>query len=477
MIAVAPDSSLNARPAARPSAIARPAFAASLLAILGGQAACAAIALLTEICYARFLGPAPRGLISLCLMSIAFGTLLGGLGGEGTIVFWSSRTRDSDRSWLPAVIFWGLLGCLAATTLWILAYWRFQLPFLRGISPYSARLVLASIPVATLFAYTMALLSGAERFRLRSTCAFLRQLSGIAGFLVFLLFVGKNVETALWGNLLGILVGGLVALALLRETLRGFWKIGSALDSLKPTLSYGLRGHIGNLATFFTYRFDVFIVNYFLPPAQLGFYALAVVVSEVLWQIPQATASALFPRTARTQQDKPERFTCFVVRQVLLITCLGALLLALTCPLAIPLIFGRRFIPSIPAILWILPGTVALSLGKVAAADLAGRGKNGYSSIFALACFVITIALDWILIPRMGIIGAALASSIAYFANSLLLLLALRHELRVTWKDLLLPTQNDFSAYGNAWMRAKSSFTAFKDRRISLAAGFSLLTK
>ncbi|MBZ5502960.1 MAG: oligosaccharide flippase family protein [Acidobacteriia bacterium] len=457
---------------------AKPTFVSSLANIISGQIACALVALLTEVTYARFLGPALRGLISLCLMSVGFGTLIGGLGGEGSIVFWSSRKNHADSFWLPAVVLWGMLGALLASALWVLAYWGLRLPFLRGISPASAGLVLANLPAAILFSYAMALLTGAEEFRMRSGIALLRQVVGFLGYLLFLLFAGRSAEAALWGYLIGLLTAGLAVIVLERRKLRGFWRIGAASHNLKPTLLYGLRGHVGNLATFFTYRLDVFVVNYFLPTAQLGFYALGVVISESLWQIPQAAASALFPRTARTQErdaQEASRFTCFVLRQVLLIACFCGLLLAALSPFAIPLIFGARFKSSVSVLLWILPGTIALSLGKVACSDLAGRGKNGYSSVFALICFAITIGLDWFLIPRMGILGAALASSVAYFVDAVLILTALRYELRVTWKDLLVPTAEEFVSYRSAWNRVTASVRSSIPRKTELPAGlFSL---
>lgn len=435
-----------------------PFFTHSLYAILGGQAASGALALLIEVAYARLLGPAARGGISLCMMSIAFGNLIGGLGGEGTIVYWASRSRNAQSSWLAAVAVWGFLGCLAATILWDLAFWHFRLGVLRGLSDASARAVMVSISAAILFSYAMALASGTEQFRLRSVCASLRQLVSIASFLIFLVFLGRSVESALWGNFAGLLTGSLLALVLLAGRIRPFWGLADAGRELKPTLVYGVRGQIGNVATFFNYRLDVFIVNYFLDPAQLGFYALGVAISEALWQIPSAVASALFPRTARTVEEGATQFTCFLLRQVLVTTALGGTAIALLSPVTIPLVFGARFGPSIAVIWWILPGTVALSLAKVACADLAGRGKNGYSSVAAFVCFAVTAVLDWFLIPRMGILGAALASSVSYSLDALLVLWALRYELRVSWKMLLVPTKSDLHAYKLALVRLRAFY-------------------
>ena len=450
----------------------RAGFSSNVIAILAGQAAGGVIALLTEVCYARLLGPEARGIISVCLMCMAFGVLIGAAGGEGSIVFWSARERGGHVTWLPAVLLWGLLGSVVALGLWRLAYWHYSLPFLRGISPTSAWLVLANIPAAILFAYAMALLAGIERFSLRSIGAVLRQLATIGALLVVCLFTARSAATALFGTLTGYLASAAVIFFLLRKELRGFWRVRSAAANLMPTLSYGLRGQIGNLATFFTYRLDVFVINYFLPLAQLGFYALGVTVSEALWQVPSAAAYALFPRTSR-MEGETTRFSCLVVRQVFLLTVVCGLLLALTCPFAVPLIFGARFTASVPVILWLLPGTIALSLAKVGCSDLAGRGKNGYSSIFAVVCLGLTVAFDFLLIPRWGIQGAAAASSLAYFIDSVLVLLALRFELHATWRDLLVPAAEDFDFYRAAWRRLSAARVGRRSGSVSARSEFS----
>jgi O-antigen/teichoic acid export membrane protein len=122
----------------------------------------------------------------------------------------------------------------------------------------------------------------------------------------------------------------------------------------------------------------------------------------------------------------------------------------------LPLVFGERFRPSIAVVWLLLPGTLALCLGRVAASDLSGRGHSGYSSVFSVAALVVTIALDLILIPRLGIDGAALASSAAYLTNAILLLSALKHEIRVTWRSLLVPKRADYASYWQAWLRLRN---------------------
>jgi O-antigen/teichoic acid export membrane protein len=429
-------------------------FVSNVAAVTGGQVACAVLGLVSEICYARFLGPQGRGQISLCLMLIVFGVLVAGMGGEGTIILWRAHPERNAKPWLPAVLFWGLLGCVLTCGLGAAAYWRWHPAFVRGVSGSLAAIVLISIPISVLFDYQLALLVGEERFRARAVVAVISQLAGLAGFATLLLFA-RTAKTALWGNFLGVLAGLLVTSLLVRESFRNFWRLRTARENFFPTLSFALRGQFGLVASFFNYRLDVFIVNYFLDSAQLGLYALGVAISEALWQIPTAAAIALFPRTARTASDGAADFTCRLMRQVLLLATAGALVTGIAAGMFLPLVFGERFRPSIAVVWLLLPGTLALCLGRVAASDLSGRGHSGYSSVFSVAALVVTIVLDLILIPRLGIDGAALASSAAYLTNAILLLSALKHEIRVTWRSLLVPKRADWASYWQAWLRLR----------------------
>jgi O-antigen/teichoic acid export membrane protein len=433
-----------------------PSFLSGVVSLLGGQASCAALAIFTEICYARILGPGPRGQISLCMMAIACGVLVGGLGGDVPIIIWTANSKRRPSEWFPAVLLWGLLGSVVASSVWVGIYWKWRPAPLQGITPALANLIAATIPFAVLGGYLLAVVTGGERFRLRAGLAVADQFAGLTGFLALLLLFGRKAETAVAGNLIGIAIGaGLTALAL-NKVLRGAWRVPLADRELYAGLRMGLRGQFGNLAGFLYYRLDVLFVNYFLGSTQVGLYALGVVISEALWQVPQAASAVLFPRTARTLNDGANEFTCLIVRQILLISAVIGLAIGVASPVVIPLVFGARFGPSVAVVWWILPGTIALSLAKVASADLAGRHKIGYSSIFASIALAVTLVLDWTLIPRMGIRGAALASSVAYFVDSALLLIALRYELKVTWKALLVPSEVEWESYRQAWYRCKA---------------------
>jgi O-antigen/teichoic acid export membrane protein len=244
-----------------------------------------------------------------------------------------------------------------------------------------------------------------------------------------------------------------ISAVLLRDFLRTARRWAVTLSTVKDALSLGLRGQMGNVATLLNYRLDVFIVNYYRTTEEVGLYALGVLISEIIWQVPNAAAAATLSRTARTVEKGSPEFTCLVCRQVSFLSCVSAVILGLLSTWLVPVVFGAKFRPSAPVIWWILPGTVAFAVGKIVSADLLGRGWPQYNAIFAVFSLVLTVALDLLLVPRMGILGAAIASSVAYFFNAMLLCWVLRRKLAVSWKALLVPSLAELAMYKQALNR------------------------
>jgi O-antigen/teichoic acid export membrane protein len=90
------------------------------------------------------------------------------------------------------------------------------------------------------------------------------------------------------------------------------------------------------------------------------------------------------------------------------------LALALIGRFLIVAIYGPDFAAAYGPLLALLPGIVLLGGAKVLTNEMAGRGYPQYNSIASAAGLAVTLLLDLTLIPRLGVMGAAIASSIAY---------------------------------------------------------------
>ncbi|HET8776303.1 MAG TPA: oligosaccharide flippase family protein [Candidatus Limnocylindria bacterium] len=245
----------------------------------------------------------------------------------------------------------------------------------------------------------------------------------LAGAVILLALLRADI-----GLVLGLAIGfGSAALIGLRRA--------AARASLRPrldprtarrALSFGVRGQVGNVLQFLGVRLDLLLVPALLNLDEAGLYYIAVRVSDLVGQAATASASFLFPHIAGQQDHRDTQMTERVTRGTLLVTLLAAIAVAAGALPLLQVAFGSAYVEGTPTLLVLLVAVVPLSIGRVISADLKGRGRPGTVSIAAVVSVAATIVLDLVLIPGMGIIGAAIASLVAYSLMTAALLYAYR---------------------------------------------------
>jgi O-antigen/teichoic acid export membrane protein len=193
--------------------------------------------------------------------------------------------------------------------------------------------------------------------------------------------------------------------------------------AFRRALSFSLPAYLSNIVQMANYRLDLFFVAFFAGAAQVGVYAIAVVLAQLVWLAPQAVATVLLPSTAADQQDlqgNSERAS--LGARVSLWGGLGVgLVLAAVSGWVIPEVFGRSFAGSSSLLLWLLPGVCLFAPATVFASFIAGMGRPKLNLLVSGVGFVATICLDLLLIPVRGAQGAAIASSVSYSISAVVM--------------------------------------------------------
>jgi len=156
------------------------------------------------------------------------------------------------------------------------------------------------------------------------------------------------------------------------------------------------------------------LVPALLDLAAAGVYVVAVRVSEVVAQAASAGGSLIFPAVAAAGVDpRAGALTEATARRSLLLVGIAGIGLGV---LAEPIlaIFGPEYRGGVDTVRVLLAAMLPLTLTRVLAGDLKGRGRPGVVSLAMGVAVVVTLALDLALIPMLGIIGAAVASAVAY---------------------------------------------------------------
>ncbi len=205
----------------------------------------------------------------------------------------------------------------------------------------------------------------------------------------------------------------------------------------KETINYSFKNYIANLSTFLTYRSDYFIVSLFLPPDSLGFYSLATTISEKLWLIPSSIGTILYPKVAN-QEKYNKNTTIFTLKINFLIMLILGIILGLIAYPLINFLYGKTFLPTAKIIMFLLPGIVSLAIPKMLTADLNGQGHPEFSAIYSFIGFSFNLLLNLLLIPKYGIIGAAIATSISYIYISIMILFSYKNLINCKWTDFFI---------------------------------------
>ena len=191
------------------------------------------------------------------------------------------------------------------------------------------------------------------------------------------------------------------AAAIARRT--GFGRLDAA--SLLGDVRAGSVSWAGNLSVLFTTRAALFIAGAIADAGSVGLLAVAIVVAELIWSVPEAAAFSLAPFVAHFGDERSQTITPLITRSVLLLTTLAAVAVgALAVPLVV-LLFGKEFEDASVPLRWLLPGVVGYGLAKVLASDLLGRGRPDLALRASLAGAGTAVVLSALLVPTAGIVG------------------------------------------------------------------------
>ena len=86
-------------------------------------------------------------------------------------------------------------------------------------------------------------------------------------------------------------------------------------------------------------------------------------------------------------------------------------------PPLVPIVFGDEFLPAQAALAWLGPAAFAVATGCASGAWLNRQGHQKLIAQRSVIGALLNIVLNLLLIPKIGFIGAAMATSISYLAS------------------------------------------------------------
>lgn len=203
---------------------------------------------------------------------------------------------------------------------------------------------------------------------------------------------------------------GLLVLTAGRTYLRGLSLEGPVV---KQILRFAVVAGVASGISYLNYRADVVLVDHWEGRESVGTYSLAVYIAESVWQVSGSLALATYARLGGSTREEAVALTTRVMRHtVILLVGICAVLFA-----GADIIQGILFADydgMAAALRLVLPGVLMYSLAQSYSGYYTWqRGMPWVSAAVAGAGLCLDLALAVVLIPRMGINGAAIASTLA----------------------------------------------------------------
>lgn len=226
---------------------------------------------------------------------------------------------------------------------------------------------------------------------------------------------------------------------------------------IKPFLSFAFIAVVTNSMTFLMYRIDYWFVNKYCTDADLGNYIQACKLAQLFFIIPSILASVVFPMTASGRREEMNEKMQLLSRGLILSYCIACLGLIASGYWLFPLVFGETFNNMYLPFVLLVPAILSYSVIHLLAAYYSGKKVLSVNFKGNLVALTIIVVGDMLVIPRFGITGAAMVSSVGYVCYMSFILLMHRKEYKSRFADFLFFRKKDGQLFYKLLMEKISS--------------------
>jgi O-antigen/teichoic acid export membrane protein len=264
--------------------------------------------------------------------------------------------------------------------------------------------LLAACPVATCRAFWIA--------RQR---AFMSAFGDIASTFTALTLMGFAVALDLglqgivWAQAIGYCANALLMLALSARRMRLRFAIDLGWWRRLIRLSAPLGGT--QVVNDLYFRLDTILLSFFRSQADVGLYGLAYRIVEGLILLPSYIMITLVPEIARLEPSSPRlrQIVTEAYSAMQIFALPVAIVFVIFAPEVVTIVGGSEFSDAAPALRILVLGVAVSYLNAVFGYVLVGLGRQSLLFRLSLAVLAANVALNLILIPLIGVEGAATA--------------------------------------------------------------------
>jgi len=440
-VAVAPPDPQPAHRVARAGLI----FLVASVAIQG-------LNVVSGVVLARALGPAGRGELAAVLLWPSVLASVGDLSASAAVAYFTASGASAIRA-MSATAF--VVSVVQALALVVIGY--VMMPLLLGHygahAVFAGRLYLGAwLPLNLAAAAGMAILQGRLEWAALNLARLVVAAAIVAGLMILVYAHHVSVLGATWVYIAATSLGFAIIIAVL--VARRWVGLHPDMRLTRSIMTFGLKTHGGSLAGQANLNMDKMAVATFLPQSDLGLYSVAVTLSAPLTLIGSSIGIVALPAVAASASASEMRHQlAWFCRSALLLSTVTTLALVVLTPVLIRAFFGAAFAPATVIAQLCIIAAMARALGSVLAHGLSAFNKPLVPSAAEGIAVLVTIAGLAVLLPRMGLVGAAITSLMAYGASTACMVWFLTCRLEIALPELIWPRRTDIGPWARCLRR------------------------
>jgi O-antigen/teichoic acid export membrane protein len=404
-----------------------------------------ALGIVASVVINRSLGPSGKGVYATLMAVSSYIVLLAGFGINKSAVFFMADPEARQSGLFQSLLPFFSLNLLLAL-LFCLIFDRWLAPrFFPGLVGLFFIPVLALSLFQTLNNSFSGVLRGLRFFNRLNLYNLVQSALSLLGVSVVIYLSELSPGNAVF----------IRALSFLLPTLFMFWQLQRLGFQFTPSLD---RDHLPKIAGYglgifaystmqnLNYRFDVLLLATLTTSAEVGWYSTGVGLAELVWQIPTAVGLVLLPMVIGAAKQDGDRLVARSCRWSLFLVGMSTILLLLLGQYLVVLLYSAAFLPSVPVLGALAVGIVANGLFQVLGTYFLSEKLLSQLTLITALGFLVNLAANLVLIPRLGIMGAGIASSISYTITGLITATIFHRRSGIRWRDFLLLNRADLRA-------------------------------
>ncbi|MEN7982331.1 MAG: flippase [Nanoarchaeota archaeon] len=391
-----------------------------------------------RIIIARYYGPEIYGLFSLALMVVGLFIAFASLGfSEGIVRFVPKYRANKEKEKIKYIIKFSR-NVLLVSSVFSAVILYFTSEFISNKIFHNLDLIFylkifaLLIPIQTLASIYFGAIRSHERIKANSFGVNILQNFFKLIFVVLFIYLEISSSASItFSYFLGIFIGLIFAYLYCKFKLPYVFLKSELSKNDKKNLRKRLFSYSWPLVLLtiigtFMFWLDTFLIGFFKDVYWIGIYNAAIPIVVLLTFASEIFMQMFFPLVTRELSSKNfivvRELSKQITKWIFILNLPLTILIFLFPGIFINFFFGADYLLATNALRILVLGQFISSISAVSGNLLLSRGKSKIILINIIFIFIINFALNWILIPRYGINGAAFATLISLTILSVLII-------------------------------------------------------